>query len=100
MIETTDWSFLQLGTVNEAADRFVKHLQELIKCCIPSRTVTIRSKDKPWYNSEISSYSRKRDLKKTKAIRLGKETDWANYKSLRNTVYNMKKHAKEGFKTN
>ena len=56
--------------------------------------------DKPWYDSEIRKYSRKRDRQKSKATKSGLQTDWTKYKLLRNKVNNLKKHAKETFYNN
>ena len=71
-----------------------------VKQCIPFKTVTIREDDKPWYDSEIRSFSRKRDKQKSKAIKTGISNDWHTYKKLRNKVNNLKKHAKEQFFNN
>ena len=96
-IRSTEWSFLHTGYVNETTDRFTDCFMGLIKTCIPNKKVVIRPNDKPWYNSQIRSISRKRDRCKAKAIRSGLSNDWKNYKSLRNKVNNMKKHAKSEF---
>ena len=61
--------------------------------CISSKEVIIRSNDKPWYDSEIRQYSRKRDRQKVIAVRskgIGQNT-----KKMRNKVNNLKTHAKE-----
>ena len=60
----------------------------------------IRPNDKPWYDSEIRRYSRKRDRLKTKAVRTSQQSDWAKYKYLRNKANNLKRHAKETFYNN
>ena len=73
---------------------------KLVKQCIPSKTVTIRGDDKPWHDSEIRSFTRKRDKQKRKAIKTGNPNDWRTYKKLRNKVNNLKKHAKESFFNN
>ena len=56
--------------------------------------------DKPWCDSEIRSFTRKRDKQKRKAIKSGNLNDWGTYKKLRNKVNNLKKHAKELFFNN
>ena len=57
----------------------------------------IRPDDQPWYDSAIRRLSRKRDRIKNIAKHSCKSTDWQKYKNLRNTVNNMKKHAKKIF---
>jgi hypothetical protein len=97
LIESTDWSFIEHGTVDTATDKFMNTYFSLVKSCIPNKFVTIRPKDKPWYNSEIRRTTRSRDRHKRTAILTGKASDWSKYKNLRNKVNNMKKYAKEMF---
>ena len=92
-----DWSCLSHGSVNEASNLFNDIFVEMVKSCIPSKLVTVRSDDKPWYNSEIRKTSRKRDRIKSKALKTGKISDWNSYKEFRNKVNNQKKQAKELF---
>ena len=86
-----DWNCLLLGSLDEATDLFTSTFLKLVKQCIPSKTVTIRGDDKPWYDSEIRSFTRKRDKQKRKAIKTGNPNDWGTYKKLRNKVNNLKK---------
>ena len=95
-----DWSCLSHGSVNEASNLFNDIFVEMVKSCIPSKLVTVRSDDKPWYNSEIRKTSRKRDRIKSKALKTGKISDWNSYKKFRNKVNNQKKQAKELFYNN
>ncbi|XP_053380289.1 uncharacterized protein LOC128548821 [Mercenaria mercenaria] len=71
LIIATDWSFLDLNTTDEASENFNTKFMELAKLCIPSNYVTIRPKDRPWYDSFIRRTSRKRDRQKSIAIRSG-----------------------------
>ena len=99
-IRNFDWSCLLHGSVHEASNLFNDIFLEMVKTCIPSKKVTVRPDDKPWYNSEIRRTSRKRDRLKSKAIKTGKISDWNSYKKLRNKVNNQKKQAKEIFFNN
>ena len=59
----------------------VKYL--LIHClnlCIPNKEVTIRLNDKPWYDSEIPTLSRKHDRQKAIVVSLKYANDWLKYK--------------------
>ena len=96
-INSTDWSVLLEGSVNDACTTFTNKLMEFLKICIPSKIVRIRPDDKPWYDSEIRKYSRKRDRMRAIAKTSGKPQDWSKFKNLRNKVNNLKKHAKEHF---
>ena len=42
----------------------------LIKECNPHKEVIVRPDDKPWYESVIRSYSRKRDRIKSKHVKV------------------------------
>ncbi len=55
----------------------------------------MRPNDKPWYDSEIRRISKLRDKIRQKVTQFGRVDDWNKYKSLRNKVNNMKKHARE-----
>ena len=75
-----DWNCLLHGSLDEATDLFTSTFLKLEKQCIPSKTVTIRGDDKPWYDSEIRSFTRKRDKQKRIAIKTGNPNDWGTYK--------------------
>lgn len=97
LIAGCDWTILNNGSVDEASDYFTSKFKELAKQCIPSKLVTIRPNDKPWYDSEIRRISKLRDKLRKKAIQFGRAEDWVKFKTLRNKVNNMKKHARESF---
>ena len=65
--------------------------------CIPSKLVTIRPNDNPWYDSQVRTFSRQRDRQKKIANKSTKLNDWAKYKHLRIKVNNLKKHVKVRF---
>ena len=62
--------------------------------------MTIHTDDKPWYDFEIKKHSRLRDRLRSKALKSHNPTHWQTYKSARNKVNNLKKHAKELFYSN
>ncbi|MCG7875001.1 MAG: endonuclease/exonuclease/phosphatase family protein [Candidatus Thiodiazotropha endolucinida] len=97
MISNFDWSILLEGSLNEACCKFTHTFLNFVKACIPSKTITVRPNDKPWFDSEIRHHIRNRDKLKKKCIKTGRATDWVTYKKLRNKVNNLKKHAKEKF---
>ena len=99
-IRNTDWSFLRNEDINTAVLNFTHTFLDLVKSSIPYKFVTVRPRDRPWYNSEIRKTSRKRDRHKHIATISGKLSDWSRYKHIRNKVNNMKKQAKEIFFNN
>ena len=88
------------GSVDESCATFTWIFIDIVNQCIPHKTVCVRPDDQPWYDNAIRQISRKRDRMKRTAKSSGKITDWSKYKNLRNTVNNMKKHAKERFFNN
>ena len=99
-INNFDWSPLHFLPLDEAVLFFNHSFLSLVNECIPSKEVTVRSDDKPWYDTEIRKYSRKRDRLKSIAIKSKRPADWRNFKKVRNKVNNLKKHAKERFYNN
>lgn len=99
-ISTFDWNCLLNGTLDEACNMFTNTVLNFVKSCIPSKFITVRPDDKPWYDSEIRHFSRKRDRIKKKALSSGNPDIWSRYKHIRNKVNNLKKHAKELFFNN
>ena len=53
MISNHDWSTLLEGSLNEACINFTKFFLIFVKICIPSKMVTARPNDKPWFDTEI-----------------------------------------------
>ena len=62
---------------------------DFIRQCIPSKRITVRNDDKPWYDSTIRKYSKLREKQKIKASRSKRAEDWIEYKKLRNKVNNL-----------
>ena len=99
-INNFDWSPLHTLPLDEAVLFFNHSFLNLVNECIPSKEVTVRSDDKPWYDTEIRKHSRKRDRLKSIAFNSKRTTDWRNFKKVRNKVNNLKRHAKERFYNN
>ena len=95
MIENCDWENIINGaeTVDIATENFTSKFLSCVRQCIPEKTVTIRPRDKPWYDSLIRKRIRLRDRLRNKALKTQKDSDWAAYRKLRNSVNNMKKYA-------
>ena len=81
-------------------ENFTSKFIEFITLCVPRKEVTIRIKDKVWFNSELRKEIRKRDRLHKIARRTKSNFDINKYKKQRNHVNNMKKYAKEQFYLN
>jgi hypothetical protein len=54
-LEIVDWRILlcQFEDVDDMCNQFTKTFLELARECIPTKTVTVRYNDRPWFTSEI-----------------------------------------------
>ena len=68
----------------------------LVRECIPEKTVTIRPKDKPWFDSTLRKTIRKR----YRLSQYCSKSDSSKYRNIRNQVNNMKKHAPSNYYDN
>ena len=89
--------FLTDGSLEEACTSFTNIFLDMVKSCVPSKQITVRPDDKPWYDHEIRHFSSKRDRVKRKLAKSGSYVLRVQYKILRNKVNNLKKHAKKLF---
>ena len=99
-IKNFNWNNLLNCSINEACRLFTNTFIDFVKECIPSKTITVRPDDKPWFDSKIRKFCRLRDRLKANALKTGKQNDWDKYKKSRNKVNNLKKYAKEHFFNN
>jgi hydroxylamine reductase (hybrid-cluster protein) len=81
-------------------EEFTKLFLDIARQSIPTKTITVRNYDKPWFNNEIRKEIRLRDRLRKNVFKFGRESDTLKYKKQRNKVNNMKKKAKENFESN
>lgn len=101
-IEGTDWHEL-LGNDTNVDDMcviFTKFFLEIAKDCIPTKIITVRNNDKPWFNHTLRKEIRARDRIRGKVLKFNRDVDIQMYKKQRNKVNNLKKIAKENFENN
>ena len=62
-LEIVDWRTVlcQFEDVDDMCNQFIKTFLELVRKCIPTKTVTVRYNDRPWFTSEIRKEIRIRD---------------------------------------
>ena len=99
-LSTQNWDCLTEGSIEEACTTFTNIFLDMVKTCIPSKEITVRPDDKPWYDHEIRHFTLKRDRVKRKLTKSCSNVLREQYKHLRNKVNNLKKHAKEKFYNN
>ena len=79
--------------MESATENFTSKFLSYIRECIPEKTITVRPRDKPWFDSLLRKSIRIRDRLRNKALKTRNESDWSAYKKIRNSINNMKKHA-------
>ena len=97
LIEKENWDFIDFLTVDDSCNKFTEILLNYMSDCIPSKDVTIRPNDKPWYDSELRRFTTYLDRQRKIALKSNTESSWNKYKKLRNKVNNLKKFAKKNF---
>jgi hypothetical protein len=67
-LDTVDWNSLLSDSedVDEMCNTFTETFLRIARECIPTKMVTVRNSDRPWFNSEFRREIRKRDrIRKT-----------------------------------
>ena len=95
LISHCDWNNLitDAPNIDTATENFSTQYLSFVRECVPEKSVTIRPRDKPWFDSTLRKNIRTRDRLRKKALNSKKEIDWVNYHKHRNKVNNMKKYA-------
>ena len=95
LIKNTDWVklIIEADSTNHAAENFSSTFLQQVSECIPEKSVVIRPRDKPWFDSALRKQIRVRNRLRKKARQSNKLCDLLKFKKARNTVNNMKKYA-------
>ena len=67
---------------------------------IPNRIVTIRKYDPKWMTNEIRKLIRQKRRVHSKAKRFNRETDWIQFRNIRNKVISTIRKARDDYQTN
>ena len=102
MLTDINWNekLCNFDDVDDMCEEFSKTFLQISSAYIPSKTILIREKDKPWFSNEIRKEIRIRDRLRKKLLKSQNENIIIKYKKQRNNVNNMKKIAKEKFENN
>jgi hypothetical protein len=80
-----------LEDFDEMCNTFTETFLRVARECIPTKMVTIRNSNRPWFNTELRREIRKRDRIRKIANKFNKQSDIDKYKKQRNKVNNLKK---------
>jgi hypothetical protein len=78
-----------LDDVDDMVEELTKLFLDIARQCIPTKPITVRDYDKPWFNNEIRKEIRLRDGLRKNVLKFG-----------RDKVNNVKKKAKENLESN
>ena len=100
--DTVDWNALlsDYEGVDEMCNTFTETFLRVARECIPTKMVTVRNSDRPWFNRELRREIRIRDRIRKTVKKYNKQSHIDKYKKQRNRVNNLKKIAKEHFEQN
>ncbi|XP_062594120.1 uncharacterized protein LOC134255611 [Saccostrea cucullata] len=95
LIQNCDWDkyINDADNIDAATDNFSNKFLSCVRQSFCEKTITIRPRDKPWMDSILRKTLRLRNRLRNKALRTKKDSDWAEFKKVRNTFNNMKKYA-------
>jgi hypothetical protein len=96
MLIDINWNekLCKFDDVDDMCEEFSKIFLQISSACIPSKTILMREKDKPWFSNEIRKEIRIRDRLR-EILKSQNENKIIIYKKKeRNKVNNMKKNSK------
>ena len=93
LLLTCNWEELITNalSIDHATINFTNTFMKCVKETIPEKTITIRTKDKPWFDATLRTNIRKRDRLRKKYNKSKRNIDLISYKHQRNYVNNLKK---------
>ena len=94
-----DWELLfnEHSTVDDCTEAITNVILESANRLIPNKTVTIRPKDKPFYNGYLRRLRRSLDRVHKRAKRSNTDTLWESFRTDRNFYYREVKRLKTEF---
>lgn len=98
-LQNTNWDECFLNeNVDEAWKLWSHKFNSIMSQCIVNKEVTIRPRDKPWYNSLLRRENRKLEYHHKKAKNGNTHVLWESYKRARNLYYRNCRQAESDYK--
>jgi Icc-related predicted phosphoesterase len=96
MIGATDWeTILQTTDIDKMTEDWTSTLTRLMDCTIPSKEITVSSRDMPWMSPHIHKLKKKNNQKHKKARNSNKARDWEAFHEARARLTEEIKAAKQ-----
>ena len=99
-LSTIDWKAIlsnPLNNLHKCAENFCTIFFDTARKYMPSKNVTISSRDKPWITDEIKQAFKRRYTLFKLAKRTNKDEDWDIYRRFRNQCTNMVRQRKKQY---
>ncbi len=97
-LNSINWhDILQTENLDTTADIITNSIIDAASATIPNKVVTIRPNDIPWFNNNIRKLIRKRNRYHTKAKNTNPESNWANFRKIRNEVTKLIRKSKTDY---
>jgi len=97
-LNCVDWTTItNADTIDNAALLFSKTLTDISSTCMPSKLITVNSRDTPWINENIKSLIKRKNRVHQQAKRHNTQTSWAEFRSIRNRLTNTIRNAKREY---
>ena len=86
-ISRMDWDEIcgDYTNIDIAADNWTSAIMEAMKQFIPNKLVVVRSRDKPWYTSDLRRQRRVLERCHRRAKKRNEAVNWTNYRKARNS---------------
>ena len=94
-----NWTCTSVEDPNEACELFISEFLDIVQLTIPSKHVTIRANDKPWFNSKLRNLKKKCIQKFNTFKRDRKSEAWEDYKEMQKNYQKELMTSKRNFET-
>ena len=97
MVGTFDWTNCYSDDIDTHSTQLTNQLLSFCEITIPSKFVTIRTVDPPWFHNDLRKEIRRRRRAYKKAKSSNIDRHWTHYRQQRNYVNSLVKSAKESY---
>ena len=87
LLTNVNWrNIIENDTIDLSAANFTDTFFEIVKQCMPAKTILVRQRDALWINDEILILMEKRKQIHKKAKQSNREVDWRKFRQFKNYV--------------
>ena len=98
-LQKAEWDLCFDNSVNidDICDKWSNTFMKIAYQCIPNRNITVRLRDKPWYNNDLRQLKRAKNRIHNKAKFSNNPHIWKKFREARNKYCNLLKQAKHEY---